>query len=546
MKKTICIVLLSLPLAAGFLFGEIPLPFFGNSNFTIDTDTIFAANLENGATGLKTTAGFGLWFEFVPYADRNLTPRRDALSVSLKLANSAMYAWRGYGFSSDESLYVNDANGDVYNGYIARPSDVTGDQATSIWFDTFIAQVEYNQYWVRIAGIEPEVTLSQASIRSVFDPIIENRTAIDKNRMYLPLFRADKHYAPWPNHGIVSVIGRDLVNLNRREVAIAGNLSAGMSADYFDLVLKAGSWKNGRENVDNSWVGGADFTLRPDLSNTIKLSFLGAVNYGVIDLSGEGGIPDGEDEPTKRDKNDPMADPNSLVENPLAVGLGYDYRINLPRNMILRPYVGVDFIYETKSEEYDWEVGGGLQLYLRGSSAQLKRNTTIGGARIGDVSIPAALMLGANVNKAGIINGVVSFNEDPRSSPIPRFGGFLLAEFMNIGGKEYSVKSNAGATTTSYNDFLWAGMVQLEYLAHDKIMPYIFAQYMPAIMPVNYREDDPVYGKDYITIISKVGCRFTPIDHFAVDFWYERNDFAYDGDWNLDNGIISVCFSISL
>jgi len=546
MKKTICIVLLSLPLVSGFLFGEINLPFFGNSNFTIDADTTFVTNLENGATGLRTTAGFGLWFEYIPYADRNLTPRRDALTVSLKLANSAIYAWRGYGFSTDEAFYVNDANGDVYNGNISRPSDVTGDQAMSIWFDTFIAQLEYNQYWVRIAGIEPEITLSQASIRSVFDPIIENRTAIDKNRMYLPLFRADAHYRPWPNHGIVSVIGRDLVNLNRREVSIAGNLSAGMNTENFDLTLKAGSWKNGRENIDNSWLGGVDFTLRPDLSNTIKLSFLGAINYGVVDLSGDGGIPDGEDSSTKRDKNDPMADPRSLVENPLAVGLGYDYRIDLPRRMVLRPYAGFDFIYETKSKEYDWEAGGGLQLYFRGTNSQFKRNTSIGGARIGDVGIPAALMLGANVNKDGIINGVVSFNEDPRSSSIPRFGGFLLAEFMNIGGKDYAVKSNGGATTTSYNDFLWAGMVQLEYLLHDRIMPYIFAQYMPAIMPVNLRTDDPIYGKDYITLISKVGCRFAPIDHFAVDFWYERNDFAKDGDWQLDNGLISVCFSVSL
>ncbi|MDR2701832.1 MAG: hypothetical protein LBB72_05325 [Spirochaetaceae bacterium] len=530
MKKTIRLVLLIIlllpPFPALHLFGETPLPFFGNVNLNIDAETIFAANLENGATGLSTSAGFGLWFEYVPYSDRNITPRRDALSVSLKLSNSAIYAWRGYDYQF--------MDGGSNEKYVPKPNDVVIDQATSIWFDTFIAQLEYNRYWIRIAGIEPEVSLSQASIRSVFDPITQNRTAIDKNRMYLPLFHTAAHYRPWPNHGIVPVIAQDLVHLNRREVPVAGNVSAGLKSEYADFTLKAGSWKSGEENTENSWIGGFDITLRPDLSNTVNLSFLGAANYGVIDLNND------------IDKNDPAQNKEALTENPLAFGLGYEYRFDLPRRMVIKPYAGVDFIYQAKNGEYDFEAGGGLQWFFRGTGAQFKRNTTIGGARIGDVAIPAALVLGMNVNKDGVINGVVSINENPLFSPLPRFGGFLLLELMNINGKPFKAWDEKTKSEKTYNDFLWAGMVQLEYLAHNKIMPYVFARYMPAIMPADLRTDDPVFGKDYITLTSKLGCRFTPIDYFSVDFWYERNDFSNDGSWKLNNGIVSVSFAISL
>jgi hypothetical protein len=532
MKKIICItliVLIGVP-----VFAEIALPFFGNNNFNLDVDTTFSANMNNGATGLLTNMGMGLWFEFVPYQDRNITPQRDVFSVSLKLANSAVYAWRGYGLSDGDTGEVYDPS---YHGYRQYPNDITplmGDQAMSVWFDTIIAQLEYNQYWVRIAGIEPEVALSQASIKSVFDSITANRTAIDKNSMYLPLFRTASHYRPWPNHGIVSVIGQDLVHLNRREVAIAGNLSVGMKTEIFDLAVKGGSWKPASENLDNAWVGGADFTIRPDLSNTIRASLLGAVNYGEIDLDND------------IDKNDPMQNKTALVENPLAAGIGYDYRISLPGRMIMKPYVGFDFIYETKSGEYDFEFGGGLQWFFRGTSAQFKRNTNIGGSSIGDVNMPAALFMGMNMNREGIINAVISINEDPRSSLIPGFGGFFLMELMNIGGKDYKAWDATTGGLKDYNDFLWAFMAQVEYFVHDKVMPYIFFRYMPAVMPVNYRADDPLYGKDFITLTSKLGCRFTPFGHFSIDMWYERNDFSNKDEWAPDDGLLSVTFGISL
>jgi hypothetical protein len=302
---------------------------------------------------------------------------------------------------------------------------------------------------------------------------------------------------------------------------LSGNISAGLKSELVDLSVKGGSWLAGEDNNDNSWIGGIDLAWRPDLVQTINLSLLGAVNYGTVTM----------------DTSDPMANASSLTENPLGAGLGYEYRIDLPGRMVMKPYAGLDFIYEAESGEIDYEIGGGLQWFFRGTSARFKRNTSIGGAKLGDVENPAGFILGMNVDKEGIVNGVISLNEDPHSSLIPRLGGFFQAEFMNILGKNYSAPDSM-----SYGDFLWAGMVQIEYLAHDKIMPYIFARYVP----VNNSGSAPVYSKDFLSLTSKAGCRFTPIDHFSIDVWYERLDTKIDDEWTADKGLISVSFGISL
>jgi hypothetical protein len=527
MKKIFCSALLLL--CGLWLFAEIPVSFFGNNNFTIDVDTTFSADMDNGGTGLLTNVGLGLWFEVVPYQDRNITPQRDVLSVSLKLANSAFYAWRGY------SLY-DSTKGDAFLNGDQEPSDIQMDQATSIWFDTFIAQLEYNKFWMRISGIEPELTISQASIKSALDPVMSNRTDIAKNRIPLPLF-----YVPgnevggnWSHGrpGITSVINRDIVHLDRREVEIAGNLSAGIKEEIFDLALKVGSWKIAEENLDNSWVIGGDFNLRPDLSSLIKFSFLTAVNYGTV--TRRGGIAHEENVP------DPVSDPHALEENPFALGFGYEYRINLPGRMVIKPYAGIDFIYETNNGEYNYEIGGGLQWYFRGAGTQFKRNDKIGGVQLGDCELPVAFVMGVNVDKEGFCNAVISFNEDPRASLIPNLGGWFQFELLNISGKEYYAPNGE-----TYNDFLFAGIMQIEYLINKKIMPYIFGKIVPAdtrlITDLNVA---PIYSKDITSLNSKLGCRFMPFNFFSVDVWYERTDLRFEDTWTSGNGIFSINFGV--
>jgi hypothetical protein len=488
---------------------DVPIPFFGGNNFTLDTATTFAADLNDGSTGLATTAAVGLWFEFTPYENRGITPSRDKLSVSLRLANSAFYAWRGY----DNLNGVDTAISPTLYG---QP-----DQAVSVWFDAFIAELKYQSYWLRVAGIEPELTLSQASIKSIFDPAMNNRTAADKNSLPLPLFNTGMiHYNG--AGGVVSVIGRDLVHLNRREVVVSGVLSGGLTSEIVDLTAKAGSWKTGADNNDNSWVGGLDLALRPDLVQTVNVSLFGAVNYGTVTI----------------DKNDPMADADALKESPVGVGIGYEYRIGGPGRTVVKPYMGVDFIYETTANEYDYEIGGGLQWFFRGTSARFKRNTSIGGAKLGDVENPAGLVVGVNFDKNGVMNAVVSANEDPRTSLVPRLGGFLQVEFMNVLKGDYAAPDGK-----TYGDFLWAGVAQIEYFVHDRAMPYLFARYAPAS---NYASA-PIYGKDLVTLTTKAGCRFTPVNHFSIDAWYERTDVKdAAGNWTLDDGLLSVSFGISL
>jgi len=514
------------------VFAQMEIFFFGGNNLTIDSNTTFAADFNNGASGLYTEVGFGLWFEVAPFSDRNIAPQRDVVSVSMKLANSAFYEWRGY----DDVTDINERDGNISSG-VVMPSMYGGrfqDQATSIWFNTFIAQLEYNQYWMRIAGLEPELTVSQSSIKSVFDGIIANRTDVANNPFPLPLFRGDgNHYNG--NGGVVGLLSRDIVHLNRREVEIAGNLSFGMNTDTIDAVFKIGSWKKAEENETNAWALGADLYWKPDLSQRINLSVLSAVNYGTV-----------------RDHNninikDPMADFEKLKENPVALGLGYDYRFDLPRRMVLRPYAGFDLLMETNTGDYNYELGGGFQWYFRGTSASNKRNDKIGGVNLGDVAIPAALFIGINSDKNGLMNAVISFNEDPKNSPLKNVGGYLLAEFMNITGKEYTViykhEGNAYHPVT-FNELMFAGMAQIEYLISGKIMPYVFGMFIPADMRGVLVTDAPEYKKNRTSLTSKVGVVFSPIQFFSVDIWYERTDVRVIRDWVLDNGVFSMTFAM--
>jgi hypothetical protein len=543
MKKNT--VLLFLFFCSPLLFAEIPLSFFGGNNFGISTGTIFSTDLNDGSTGFSSWLDCDLWFEFTPYADRGISPQKKKLSVSLKLANSAWYAWRGYSVTSSDNYAIPNDLGDA-------------DQSDSVWFNTLIAQVQYGEWWTRVAGIEPDITIDQASIRSVLDNTMSNRTG-DKNMYFcLPLFHSGGPYAG--NGGIASVIGRDLVHLNKREVEVYGMYSIGYDGLDLQADLKAGSWKNGEENDANSWVFGSDITWNIDLKSTLKFNILAAVNYGEYDLTTDS---DGnyiyshttatgatEVDTGVSAVDDPEADADALVDFPVAMSLGYEYRLDLPNRMVLKPYAGLDVIYELETNDYDYEAGGGMTWYFRGTGAQFKRNTKFGGMQLsGDCANQVGLSVGANVDKEGVVNAIVSFDEDPNASPIKNIGGFAQFEFMNIIGKEYVSSAN----DTEYSDYLWAFICQIEWKATNKMTPFIFGWYVPSVdyadsgkNAYNNFNDNPTYDKDDATIMSKIGCRFTPFDHIAVDVWYQRIDQKSDNLWDGDRGSINFSFEISL
>jgi hypothetical protein len=122
---------------------------------------------------------------------------------------------------------------------------------------------------------------------------------------------------------------------------------------------------------------------------------------------------------------------------------------------------------------------------------------------------------------------------------------------MNLAGKEYYSWQGDPPARKVYNDFLWAAMAQIEYLADEKIMPYVFVRYLPGIQSIvpGYKIDPdptPVYGKEYISLTTKAGCQLMFFKYFTIDLWYERNDFAEKKKWTLDDGLISCNFRISL
>lgn len=543
MKKHI--ILLFLLCCGAVLSAEIPIDFFGGNNFGISTGTTFTTDLNDGSTGLSTYLDCDLWFEFTPYADRGITPQRKKLSVALKLANSAWYAWRGYSVTSDDKSAV--------------PNDLGGkDQADSVWFNTIIAQVQYGEYWVRIAGIEPDITIDQASIRSVLDNNMSNRTG-DKNMYFrLPLFHSGGPYSG--DGGIASVIGRDLVHLNKTEVETYGMYSIGYEGLDVQAVLKAGSWKNGEENNLNSYVFGGDFTWNMSLNSALTCNLLAAVNYGTYDLTtnSDGTYTYSHTTATGATEvdtgvsavDDPEADPAALADYPIAASLGYEYRMKLPGAMVLKPYAGFDFIYELSTNDCDYEAGGGATWYFRGTGAQFKRNTKFGGMQLsGDCANSVGLSVGANVDKEGVMNAIISFNEDPAASPIKNIGGFAQFEFMNILGNTYT----ASANSTTYTDFLWAFICQLEWKANSRMTPFLFGWYVPSVNyaasgknAYNNFNDNPTYDKDNATIMSKIGCRFTPFDHIAIDCWYQRIDQKTGESWDWDKGSLNFCFAVSL
>lgn len=549
--------LLLVLISSALMFADVAVPFFGGNNMGMDFNTTFAADLNDGSTGLETNLGCDLWFEFTPYKDMGLNPRRDRLSAALKMSNTAIYAWRGYNFNNSGSSNINDIG--------------VRDQAKSIWFNTLIAELQYGEWWLRAAGIDPQITMSQASIRSMLDNNMSNRTG-DKNQYFrLPLFHSGGPYSG--NGGTVSVIGRDLVHLSRREVEIYGMYSAGFNGVDFQANVKAGSWKNGENNDDNSWVFGADATWNPTMKQKVSLSALYAINYGTYtapaDTSRETLPSDSEEITTTvvvSSANDPEADASALVEAPLALGLGYEYNINIGGFGVLRPYAGFDFVYQTAlaseaiHDDYDWEVGGGLQWLFRGTGAQFKRDKKLGGMQLsGDTANQVGFGAGFNMNKDGVINGILSFNEDPAASPIRNLGGFFQMEFMNIGGKEY-LAPNAQV----YDEFLFACIAQMEYRVNRNVMPYIFAWYVPSIdygaaegtdadgntiysrQAYNNYNDNPTYDANNLTLTTKLGCKITPFERFYIDVWYERTDQKAGDTWSLDAGLISVCCGINL
>jgi hypothetical protein len=82
-------------------------------------------------------------------------------------------------------------------------------------------------------------------------------------------------------------------------------------------------------------------------------------------------------------------------------------------------------------------------------------------------------------------------------------------------------------------------------------MPYVFVRYIPGLIPSlvpGHKIDPdpaPIFGKDYLTLTTKIGFQFSFIKHFLIDLWYERNDISRNNNWTADDGLLSINLRIS-
>lgn len=485
-KKIYNFLLLIIP---SLLMADMQTDFIGGNNFNVTTKTTFVSDLNDGSNGLETVMDFGLWFEPMPYKDRGIAPLKDRLSVALKLENSALFSWRGYTVSPGDNF--------------AMPQYVTvgSDQADSIYFNNIVARVIYGPYWIETTSISSEITVSHASMFSVFDSVMSNTTDSGKNPLPLPLFNTGNWYAD----GVQSVIGRDLLHAvnepKNQEVPVGGLFSGGLDLEDFSISLSAGALTLDNEVNDNSWVFGADMDWKPDFDTLIKFNAMAAFNYE--ELSNDDSI--------------------VLNKNPIAAGLNYEYRIKLPNNTVLKPVIGGDIFYNQVGEELLWEIGGGVKLFTHGTSKSYSafgQDSTVG------------LFASANINQDNQLNAIVSFNEDPATSKIQNLGMQVQVEFMNI-------------TAIDDEPFLIAAVGQLEYLVTEKIKAYIFEKYVPG--DITNEDANYTYYMETKNFNSKVGLEIKPIDNFKIELNYERNDLISDIEDDItDDGLISLTFEIAL
>jgi hypothetical protein len=273
---------------------------------------------------------------------------------------------------------------------------------------------------------------------------------------------------------------------------VSGILAAGAEFNRFSFTVKTASRMNGVNNNENAWLLGADFTVVPVERLKLEASGFGAVNY---DKAG--------------------------ANNPYTFGTGAEYQLLLKDTFILTPFAGFDFIFEKTTDTAQWETGLGVMLYTKGQDARLS-------SRILDYDevIPVGFSLAMNINENSRMNALVSwFDPAGADSLIPNFGGFLQLEAADILAK-------------SGNEPDFAVLVQVEYSIKDKVIPYLRGGYKPEITGQESRTGNFI-------VSSAAGCYIKPVNNFAIDIWYKRNDRKEKDGMIFDSGVFSSSFTIS-
>ncbi|MDR2541968.1 MAG: hypothetical protein LBC80_00735 [Treponema sp.] len=456
----------------------------------VEATTAFAWDLDSHSTGLETKVGMELIFPLFPTADRGIIPDENETGPHVRLVlKDATFLWR-YIYATTPGAGGNFEQ-DSFNPWgQTRPLILT--------FDTFMADVVWENYFFRVAGTSSVMRVNQASLISIFDDVMDARDRYYRRSSTRALW-FDERYNVQNFPLLREKMSRDFLDVDyRSRNDVSGILAGGVEYDWFSVVLKAASNKRGQDNEDNAWLFGMDVELLPMENLKVEFTSLAGLNY----------------------------DKTIRGENPVAFGTSAEYRMPFSETLIFAPKAGFDFSHETVSKDSQWELGVGALLYTRGQDFLLSSRLLDW-----DNVIPAGFSASLNINHNNYFNVMLSwFDPAGRDSVIPNFGGFLQLELGDLFGQ--------GTTGPDY-----AILAQIEYSIEEKITPYVRVGYMPEF---HAGQNDAITG-DYL-LKGAVGVFLTPIHFFSVDIRYEmdRKLLTDGGGMESVRNLFSTVFTIRM
>jgi len=500
-KKFLCLFVVLALFSAGFLSAQTELTVGRTATLGVEASTTFAWDINNNSTGLETKAGMELIFPLFPKANMGAFsdekyPEQPTVRL---LINNASFTWWNTFYTAGGNYEQ-----DHFNKWAARPLILT--------FDDFFADLVWQNYFFRVASTTTIMRTNIITLRSIFDDVMESskRFYIERNQA---LWHKDRYnIQEFPL--LKNRIALDILDVDYRK-DISGILAGGIEFDRITAALKIASRFPARAtndfdtpNTENAWLFGADAEIVPVDNFKIDISGFAGINYDKVTTSA-----------------------NNNGKNPISFGVFAEYQIPFSDALILMPFIGYDFLYDTVSEDINWEMGAGLMFYTRGFDTRES-------SRVLDYDsvIPVGASFGVNINHNNYMSLMLSwFDPAGRDSLIPNFGGFLQFEIGNMLG----VKEDPAP-----DEFLdYAVLVQLEYSIDGKVTPYIRGGYGPQFAGAG----TSIYKvPDTAIIRAAAGCYLSLVQFFSVDLRYEMRNVITTETIEMESGLLSAVFTIRM
>ena len=480
-------------MTGGYAAAQMSLTVGKAATLGVEATTIFGWDVNNNSTGLETKAGMELIFPLFPANNIGVYPE-DTSNPSVRLAlDNASFGWWNTFYTAGGNYEQ-----DNFNKWTARPLILT--------FDDFMADVVWKNYFFRVASTTTVMRTNMIALRSIFDDVMDVNDRF-YYRFNQALWRNDRYnIQDFPL--LKNRINRDMVDVDYRR-DISGILAGGAEFERFSAALKTASRFPARgateaaSNTENAWLIGADAEVVP-ISN-LKLGFTGLVgaNYDKVSTSAD------------NDK-----------KNPVSFGLLAEYQVPLSDQIILVPFTGFDFNYDTAAEETAWELGWGTMLYTRGFATR-ESSRVLDYANV----IPVGASFGMSINNNNRFDMMLSwFDPAGRDSLIQNFGGFLQFEMGNMLSVEDDVLD-------------YAVLAQLEYSINGKFTPYVRGGYGPQFTEIS---SNIVKVKDTALIKAAFGCYITIIHFFSIDVRYEMRNVITTTDIEMEKGLFTTAFTVRM